>query len=175
MDTSLNLTVADGMVVSLDYELVVDGDLIDSTVNLPPLEYLQGSGNIIAGLEQALTGMQVGEVKDITVPAKDAYGEFDPEAFAEIDRNLFPANFQLEIGAALHVRDEQGQVKRAHVAHVGEETVRLNLNHPLAGKELHFRATIAGLRIATPEELTAGRVGGGCTGCSGDCSTGSCQ
>lgn len=175
MDTPLNLTVADGMVVSLDYELIVDGDLIDSTTNQPPLEYLQGCGNIIPGLERALVGMQVGEVKDITVPAKDAYGEFDPQAFVEIDRSLFPPHFALEIGAPLHVRDEQGQVRRAYVDQVGIETVRLNLNHPLAGKDLHFRATIAGLRIASPEELAAGRVGGGCAGCSGGCASGSCQ
>ena len=176
MDSTVNLTVADGMVVSLDYELIVEGDLIDSTNNQPPLEYVHGCGNIINGLERALAGMQVSEVRDITVPAKDAYGEIDPQAYAELDRKQFPANFPLEVGAPLHVRDEKGQVRRAYVSQVGEETVRLDLNHPLAGKDLHFRATIAGLRIATPEELAAGRVGGGCAGCSsGDCSSGSCH
>jgi FKBP-type peptidyl-prolyl cis-trans isomerase SlyD len=163
--------VSDGLVVSLDYTLTVDGKVLDASGETP-LEYLHGYRNIIPGLERELAGMALGESKEVAVAAKDAYGEYDPEAIFEVPRAQFPSAYRLEVGAPVQVRTDTGHVMTAYIHAVGEESVRLDLNHPLAGKELYFRAKIVGLREGTMDELAAGRVGGAscaCCGSSEDC------
>lgn len=167
--------VADGLVVSLKYTLTVDGEVIDSSGELP-LDYLQGYNNIIPGLEKALAGMQSGETRDVVVEPGQAYGEYNPEALYSLPKSQFPPTFDLHIGAGLRVRSDDGQVLNARVVSLDDDNVKIDLNHPLAGKTLNFRATIAGLRPATENELAAGRVGGAsCTtcgstdGCSSSC------
>jgi FKBP-type peptidyl-prolyl cis-trans isomerase SlyD len=167
--------VAEGTVVSLDYTLTVDNEIIDSS-GAQPLEYLQGHNNIIPGLERALTGMGIGESRDVVVAPADAYGEYDPDAVYVLPKNQFPPSFDLKIGAALRVRADDGHVLNARVVHMDGENVKIDLNHPLAGKTLFFRASISGIRPATEDELAAGRIGGSCSscgsssGCSGSCS-----
>ncbi len=163
--------VSDGLVVSLDYTLIVDGKVIDASGETP-LEYLQGYNNIIPGLERELAGMSLGESKEVVVPAEDAYGHYDPEAVFEVPRTQFPPVYRLEIGAPVRVRTDEGRVMTAYIHSISEESVKLDLNHPLAGKELFFRAKIVGLREGTLDELAAGRVGGAacaCCGSSADC------
>jgi len=167
--------VSDGMVVSLDYMLTVEGRVIDASGDIP-LEYLQGYHNIIPGLERELAGMVLGESKDVVVAAKDAYGEVDAEAIFDIPCSDFPEGYQLEVGAPVRVRTESGHVTTAVILSVGNDNVKLDLNHPLAGKDLFFRAKIVALREGTPDELALGRIGGSaCADCtsSQDCS-GSC-
>jgi len=171
----IQTNVAEGTVVSLDYTLTVDNEVIDSS-GAKPLEYLQGHHNIIPGLERALTGMQVGEARDVEVAPADAYGEYDPDAVYVLPKSQFPPSFNLEIGAALRVRADDGHVLSARIVHIDGDNVKIDLNHPLAGKTLHFRASIAAVRPATEDELAAGRLGGSCSscgtsdGCSGSCS-----
>lgn len=170
------MIVTDGLVVSLDYTLTVEGKEIDSSGETP-LEYLQGYHNIIPGLERELTGMVLDESKEVVVTPKDAYGEFDAEAIFDIPRANFPTSYTLEVGAPIRVRADNGQVMTAYVQSLDETNVKLDLNHPLAGKELFFRAKIVGLRAGTQDELDAGRVGGAyCASCgsSSDCG-GSCN
>jgi FKBP-type peptidyl-prolyl cis-trans isomerase SlyD len=165
--------VTENVVVSLDYELTVDGAVIDSSAEAP-LEYLHGHGNIIVGLENALMGMVPGETKMVTVAPEDAYGKVDPEAFVDLERGQFPPNFPVEIGRALRLRTDEGTIRNGLIAEINGDDIRVDLNHPLAGKELLFRATIVGLRPATEDEVRFGRVGG-CSSCgsSGGCG-GSC-
>ncbi len=165
--------VANGVVVSLEYVLTVDGEEIDSS-GAEPLQYLQGYNNIIPGLERELAGLGIGESKDVVVAAKDAYGEVDPDAFADIPRDQFPPSMTPTVGERIRVRTDNGRVTTAAICEVTEDNVRLDLNHPLAGKVLNFRARIADLRDATPDELAGGRVGGCSTcgssgGCNGSC------
>lgn len=174
-------TVADHVVVSLDYTLTVNGEMVDSS-NGHPLEYLQGHQNIIAGLERALAGMKIGETKDVVVAPADAYGEYNPAARISLDRAQLPPNFQANIGDRLHVRDDEGKIYNAGVIGYDDQSLHLDLNHPMAGKELHFKATIAGLREAKPEELAHGQVGGcascgsgGCDSSEEGCSDGCCS
>lgn len=150
--------VADDVVVSLDYTLTVDGQVLDSSEGNEPIEFIQGHGHIIPGLEKALYGMQVGESKTVVVSAADGYGEVDPSAILEVPRSEFPPHIPLQEGVELQVRDAQGHEMYARIAAVGAETVRLDFNHPLAGKELHFQVTVAGLRQATSEELAHDHV-----------------
>ena len=151
-------TVQDGLVVSMDYKLTVDGEVRDSSDDAGPLQFLAGYGNIVPGLESEMIGMKVGESKDVVVKPEDGYGEFDEEAFMEVPRNEFPSDLQLEEGIELNVTDEDGQNQYARVENITDESVRLDFNHPLAGAELHFTVKVVALRDPTKEELDHGHV-----------------
>ena len=151
-------TVQDGLVVSMDYKLTVDGEVLDSSDDAGPLQFLAGYGNIVPGLESEMIGMKVGESKDVVVKPEDGYGEFDDDAFMDVPRNEFPADMEIEEGVELNVTDEDGQNQYARVDSITKETVRLDFNHPLAGAELHFNVKVVALRDPTEEELDHGHV-----------------
>jgi len=153
------MTVQDGMVVSLDYTLRLGaGDVIDSSADGEPLEFLQGAGQIISGLEQALYGMVVGDEKQVTVAPADGYGEMDPQGVQFFPAADFPEGMELEVGMALQAQDQSGHAYTVYVSEVQEDGVLLDFNHPLAGETLHFQAKVAGLRAATAEELAHGHA-----------------
>ena len=152
--------IGDDMVVTLDYTLIVDGEIIDSSIGSQPIEFIQGHGQIIPGLERELYGLALGDGKDVVVTATDGYGDRDPNAVADIPRDQFPSQIPLKPGVELQLRGQDGEELGAYIEEVGEETVRLNFNHPLAGKELHFSIKVVELRSATSEELTHGHVHG---------------
>lgn len=162
--------VADDVVVSIDYTLTVDGEVIDSTKDSYPLDYIQGHRNIIPGLEKALAGLGIGESKEVLVPAAEAYGEVNPNAFTDVSRSQFPDGFELIVGRSLRINTTSGHMMTASIAEIGDEVVKLDLNHPLAGKDLLFNASVVGLRPATDDELATSQVGGGSCG-SGGCSS----
>jgi FKBP-type peptidyl-prolyl cis-trans isomerase SlyD len=152
------LKVNDGHVVSMDYTLHVDGKVVDSSEGGEPLQFIQGMGHIIPGLENELYDMKVGDNKLVVVSAKDGYGEVDVEAFMDVPRESFPIDVPLEKGTELELRDQSGHPMFARIDIVSENNIRLNMNHPLAGKELHFDVKIAALRPATEEEVSHGHV-----------------
>ncbi|HLA87882.1 MAG TPA: peptidylprolyl isomerase [Anaerolineales bacterium] len=150
--------VQDGLVVSMDYKLTVDGEVLDSSDDEGPLQFLAGYDNIVTGLEREMIGMKIGESKDVVVKAEDGYGEFDEEAFMEVPRTEFPEDMKLEEGMELHITDEDDQHQAAYVTGFDDKTVQLDLNHPLAGAELHFTVKVVALREPTDEELDHGHV-----------------
>ncbi len=150
--------VGDNDVVSLEYTLTVDGEVVDSSEGHGPIEYIQGKGQIIPGLEKEVYGMAVGESKEVVVSPAEGYGEENPEAFVEVPKSEFPPEIPLEVGTPLQLRDQQGQVFDATIAEVKENTVLLNFNHPLAGKTLTFQIKVVDVRPATQEELAHGHV-----------------
>lgn len=152
--------VAKNVVVSLEYTLHVDGEVVDYSDKEEPLEYIQGHDQIIPGLESALDGMGVGESKQVSVAAGDAYGEVDNEAIIEVNRADFPAEVPMEIGTQVQVRNMDGHVLDARIASMEGDKVKLDFNHPLAGKDLLFNVTVVGLRNATEEEIEHGHVHG---------------
>jgi len=152
------LTIQDGHVVTMEYTLRVDGETIDTSEGYKPIEFIQGAGSIIPGLERELYGLKVGDSKDVSVQAKDGYGEIDPAAFVSVPREQFPPTIQLEVGVALSVHDNNGNPMHATIHEVSDEAVKLNFNHPLAGKDLMFSVTIADLREATEEDLASQSV-----------------
>jgi len=154
------LKVQDGQIVSMDYTLHVDGEMLDTSSGHEPLEFLQGAGNIIPGLEEELYGMAIGENKKVIVQPDDGYGVLDPDAFVDVPREQFPASIPLEIGVEIQVTDQSGNPMNARIDSVDEDSVKLDFNHPLAGKELHFDVTIVGLREATDEENEHGHAHG---------------
>ncbi len=154
------MQVTDGQVISMEYTLTVDGEIINSSKDSGPIEFIQGKGNIIPGLERELYGMAIGESKDVVVNPRDGYGEIDSEAYTDVPRDQFPADIPVEIGVELELHDEAGNPMHARIDKVEEKNVRLDFNHPLAGKELFFAVKIAGLREATEAEREHGHAHG---------------
>ena len=157
-ETNKPTVVADDVVVSLEYTLTVDGEVVDSTEGIEPISFLQGYENIIPGLERELYGLKVGDSKKVHVTAKDAYGEIDPEAVVDVPRKDIPKDIPLKPGVELQVTNEDGELLDAVIVSVAKDMVRLDFNHPLAGKDLNFDITVVELREAEPEELEHGHV-----------------
>lgn len=152
--------IEDNAVVSMSYVLTVDGEVIDSSENIEGevIAFIQGLGQIIPGLEKALYGMKIGDSKKVKVEAVDAYGEIDQEAFVWVPREDFPETIPLELGTVFEMREENGDTLLARITELGEEQVHVDLNHPLAGKELSFDVKVVEIRDATSEELEHGHV-----------------
>ena len=160
MMASVELLVQDGMVVSMDYTLRLDdGEIIDASDGTP-LDFLQGAGQIIPGLEREIYGMKVDDARQIVVAPADGYGDVDTDAFQLVPLSLFPPTMELTPGLALQMRDQNGQVLPVVVAEIRPDGVLLDFNHPLAGETLHFDIKIVGLRPATGEELSHGHAHG---------------
>jgi FKBP-type peptidyl-prolyl cis-trans isomerase SlyD len=157
-EKKLRLKVEDDIVVTLSYTLKVDDKVFDTSEEGDDLQFIQGAGEILPALEEQLYGMQVGDTKQLTLQPIDGYGEVDPEAFAEIPREDFPAEIPLKVGVELELKDEDDETHYARVHMVDDENVILNFNHPLAGKELDFTVRVVGLRKAKPDELDHGHV-----------------
>jgi FKBP-type peptidyl-prolyl cis-trans isomerase SlyD len=161
------LVIADNVVVTLDYELTIDDQVVDSSDDGDPIIFLQGAGQIIAGLEKSIYGMKTGDTKQVIVAPEDGYGEIDSEEIVEVPRDEFPDDFPLEPGVEITVNseneddeDEDGELLEATILSVSEDTVTLDFNHPLAGKTLTFKVKVLDIREATAEELEHGHVHG---------------
>jgi FKBP-type peptidyl-prolyl cis-trans isomerase SlyD len=167
MTNNENLAIEKDVVVTLDYSLKVNGKEIDSG----PIQFIQGYGNIIPGLENKIMGMTHNQEKEVLVRAKDAYGDYDPELEVEVSLKSFPEDFEIKLGQPMRLQNSQGHVFTGVAVAITDETVKMNLNHPLAGKDLLFKTKVIDLRPATEEEIARGSLTQGCSGCSsGDCS-----
>jgi FKBP-type peptidyl-prolyl cis-trans isomerase SlyD len=153
--------VADGVVVGLAYTLTVDDIVISEAGSDDPLEYLHGAHNIIPGLENALTGKQVGEKLSVTLPPEDAYGDYDEEDVEEIAREEMPDVEVLETGMLVEVEDEDGFSYMAVISEINDDVVVLDFNPPLAGKTLTYDVEVVSLRPATEDEIDHGHVHSG--------------
>ncbi len=140
-----------GSQISVQYTLLDEkGNQIESNKGGNPFKYTHGKGDIIPGLENGLEGMQVGEEKTIEVKPEHAYGKVHPEAFQEIPRKNIPPEL-LKVGAQLLARNPQGQSRPIRVHEIKDETVVLDMNHPLAGKTLVFEVVIMDIQPAKKE------------------------
>ena len=135
-------TVQDNMDVVLEYTLTVDGSVVDSTQDNAPFHYVQGRHQVIPGLERQLTGLHVGDSKSVVVKPEEGYGPVDPSAFVEIQKTQLPQNVTPTVGMVLRGAKPDGQSFRAKINEVKDKTVKLDLNHPLAGKTLNFKVKI---------------------------------
>lgn len=161
-----NKIIEKDIVVTMDYNLEVDGQEIDSG----PIQFIFGHGNIIPGLENEIAGMTIGDEKKVHVKAKDAYGEYDPELEIEVPLTTFPEDFEIKLGQPMRMQDGEGHIFTAVAMALTSDTVKLNMNHPLAGKDLLFKTSVKNLRAATETEIQQGRLASVCSSCStGDC------
>lgn len=152
------MKVAKDKVVSIDYTLRVEGEVVDSSSGSEPLEYLHGHGNIVPGLERALAGLAKGESLHVQVSPEDGYGEWDEEGEQVMPRDAFPDD--LELGASYVAEDENGESVTLTVVEIGDDEVTVDFNHPLAGEVLAFEVTVRDVRDASPEELEHGHAHG---------------
>lgn len=139
------LPIADGMKVTLEYTLAFpDNTIIESNVGKTPISYIQGNREILPGLEKALIGLKAGDKKHVTVPADEAYGQYDEKKKATVAKNQVPA----EVKVGTRLRASNGM--EATVVAVEPDSVVVDLNHPLAGKALVFDVNILKVEKQTP-------------------------
>lgn len=146
-------TVKDNIVVTLDYKLIVEDEMMENTEDGEPIKFIQGLGQIISGLENALYGLKIGDQKTVVIQPGDGYGEYDPESLQEAKKEEFSEEIPLDVGTFLDLEDDEGDILSAQIVAAEEDTVTLDFNHPLAGKTLTFEITLTDLRPATKEEL----------------------
>jgi FKBP-type peptidyl-prolyl cis-trans isomerase SlyD len=133
--------IKDGSTVKLNYTLSVEGKLLESSTDGEPLSYVHGKGQIIPGLEEELAGLAPGDRKDVEVFPDKGYGEPIPEAIQEVSRAAFKDAEQLKVDDV--VTGQAGdQTIRARVTEVKADSLVIDMNHPLAGKTLHFSVEI---------------------------------
>jgi len=145
--------VKDGMLVSLQYKLFgEDGKMIESNEGKEPLGYVQGQHMVIPGLEKELTGMKVGEEKHVVIKPEDAYGFVDPKRYQEFPKDRIPPDVlkQLKVGSMIPVRAPNGQTYTFPVSEIKENSIVINLNHPMAGKTLVFDVKVLEIKPSPP-------------------------
>lgn len=143
------MIVESGKQVSIEYTLSTtdqeNGEGAEAEESPKEHTYVHGEGKVIPGLEQALEGMTPGETKSFSVQPKNGFGERSDEAFQEVDKRVVPEELH-KIDTQIQGQDEQGGVVNARVADVRKDTILLDLNHPLAGKTLHFTVKVVDVR-----------------------------
>jgi FKBP-type peptidyl-prolyl cis-trans isomerase SlyD len=155
------MLIAPNKAVSIDYTLTNDaGEVIDSSAGGAPLVYLQGAGNIIAGLEKALLGKQAGDELDVSVEPEEAYGEYSAELVATLNRSMFEGVDELEVGMQFHASGPDGSMQIVTIRDLEGDDVIVDGNHPLAGQRLNFKVKVVEVRDASEEEVAHGHVHG---------------
>ncbi|HZY39910.1 MAG TPA: peptidylprolyl isomerase [Mucilaginibacter sp.] len=152
-------------VVSLTYDLYVNGEdgtevLEESATEEQPLTFLYGADQMLPKFEENLSGLSTGDSYDFHLSAGDAYGEYDDEAVANLPLDMFKDQDMPEIGSYLPLQDNHGNRFQGLVVSIAEDAVLVDLNHPMAGQDLHFKGNILNVRPATPEELSHGHAHG---------------
>jgi FKBP-type peptidyl-prolyl cis-trans isomerase SlyD len=143
-------------VASIHYTLRdSDGNILDTSSGREPLTYLQGAGNLIAGMEEGLEGKSTGDKFKLKVSPEKGYGVKDSNLIQKVPRTAF-GDQKVEKG--MQFQTNKGQV--VTVTETGLENITVDGNHPLAGMELHFDVEVTSVRIATPEEISHGHVHG---------------
>ena len=158
-------TIAPNKVVSLSYTLMLNsGELADEATADQPLVFIHGIGQTLPAFDDQLDGLSVGDTFSFTLSAEDGYGESSANYVVEIPKNIFEGpdvpDDILEIGATLPMQDQDGNPMDGVVVEIGDDTVTMDFNHPLAGEALGFSGTVLDIREATQEELYHGHVHG---------------
>lgn len=122
-----------------------NGEVFDSSEGRDPLEFTIGTGEIIPGFENGVLGMQVEESKTINIPAAEAYGEPLEELIQEVPKAQLPQEINPEVGMQLISQGPNGQQTPLVVTEVKEESIMVDANHPLAGKDLTFELTLVSI------------------------------
>jgi len=177
--------------VSAEYELYVDGEtegeleLMEKATPEQPLSFIYGVGMMLPKFEENIFGMSTGDKFDFIIEIDDAYGQYEDENVIDLDRSVFEIDGKLDQemifeGNVVPLMDSEGHRLNAQIVTITDTHVKVDLNHPLAGENLHFKGSILEVREATEKELAA-LSGGGCgSGCGcgsgegGGCGDGGC-
>jgi FKBP-type peptidyl-prolyl cis-trans isomerase SlpA len=138
--------VEEGKTVKVSYTLTVEGKVFDTSEGKAPLEFTVGGGGMIPGFEKGLMGMKKGEEKTFEVSPEEGYGPVDPKGFAEVPRDRLPPELKPEAGGVIYAKRPDGRINPVKVLEVKEDSVVIDLNHPLAGKALTFEVEIVEIK-----------------------------
>lgn len=188
-------------VVAVSYELEVEGQIADKAGAEKPLEYIHGSGMLLPKFEENIFGKEPGDSFEFVLTPEEGYGAYSPEYVIDLPKQAFAGpdgrimTEFLVVGTVIPMLDNQGQVVQGTVKALAEDSVKMDFNHPMAGKTLHFSGKVEAVRDATERELLeglhgeylpkegchckggchGGECGGGCEGgCEGGCGEGEC-
>lgn len=175
------MNIDEKVYVAIDYKLsLASGEEVDSSQEGQPFGFITGTGQIIPGLEKELMGKTAGYEAQIVIDPMEGYGPVNESLFQEIPRSQFPADCEIEPGMTFHAQGPHGPVMISVKEINDDETVTVDLNHPLAGEQLHFDVKVVEVREATAQELALleqQAAGCGC-GCGADeqagCGSGGC-
>ncbi len=182
------MKIEQNKVVEFSYELEVDGQIVDKAPQERPIDYIHGTGSLIPALEAHIEGLEPGAKFEVTISPEDGYGEKDPSRIIDLPKSAFAIDGEvredlLVPGNTIPMLNAMGGVIPGVVVEVSEDSVKMDLNHQMAGKTLHFTGEILTVREATEKELTEGlhgelvhSCGCGChhDGGCGDCEGGHC-
>ena len=176
------MTISKNKVVSLSYELRVDGkdgEIIETVTDDRPLTFIFGMDNLVPGFERNIENLKTGDDFAFLLTCEEAYGPALEEAVVEIPKTAFVVDGEVDDdilfeGNAIPMTDSDGNHLNGVIAEIKEDTVIMDFNHPLAGDDLFFTGTVVDVREATAEELEHGHIhsncsSGGCDGCGGGC------
>ncbi|MDR9418787.1 peptidylprolyl isomerase [Gracilimonas sp.] len=131
--------VKDGDTVKVHYTgKLEDGSVFDSSVERDPLEITLGEGKLIPGFEKAVVGLEVGDKTTASIESADAYGERRDDLELSIERSQLPQDIEPQVGMQLQLNQPNGQPVPVQITEVEEENIKIDANHPLAGKDLTF-------------------------------------
>ncbi len=172
------------MYIAASYQLydVSEGknELLEETTEDQPFDFISGMGIALETFENQLVGLKEGDTFDFTIAPAEAYGDYYADHVADLEKSVFTRNGKFDdeyiyVGAIVPLQNEEGERFNGHVLEITDTTVKMDFNHPLAGKTLHFKGEIKKIHEATTEEMAAyvsamsHGCGGGCGNCGGDC------
>ncbi|NOQ26203.1 MAG: peptidylprolyl isomerase [Bacteroidales bacterium] len=160
------MTISKEKVVTLTYELRVDdnkGDVVETVKEEKPFVFLYGVGLMLPKFEEHLDGLKATDKFEFTLKCEDAYGLATEEAVMDLPKNIFEVEGEIEEGLLVEgnvipMQNDDGNKFNGVIMEVGEENVKMDFNHPLAGDNLHFAGNIIEVREATKEEIEHGHV-----------------
>ncbi len=164
------MKVAQDKKVAVDYKLTVDGKIADQSQPGQPLEFIFGRGMLLPKFEEAILDKEPGEKVSFTLEPKDGYGEIHEEAIVDLPKTIFMVDGKLAedilfVGSQVPMSDAEGHRMMGTIKEVADETVKMDFNHPMAGKTLNFDVEVVMVRDLTPEDEQGGC---GCD-CGSDC------
>jgi peptidylprolyl isomerase len=119
-----------------------DGTIFDSSLEREPIEFILGQDTVIPGFEDAVIGMEAGESKDVSIPPEEGFGEYSKDLVVNIEKTILPPEINPELGMQLEVSSEEETPRVFTIADIAEDSITLDGNHPLAGKEIAFKITL---------------------------------
>jgi len=139
--------VKEGSKVKVDYTGTLEnGKVFDTSVGKAPIEFTVGDKQVIKGFEDNIKGMKLGEEKDFKLGKELAYGDFNPQLVKEVPRDKLPQDAEPKVGMTLALKSQDGRTYGARITEVGDATVKIDLNHPLAGQSLNFKIKVVDIQ-----------------------------
>lgn len=166
--------------ISVAYQLydVTDGqpELIEQTSPERPFDFISGFGITLEDFEKAIVDLNTGDTFDFTLQPEQAYGEYVDARVIDLDKQIFVVNGKFDsnniyVDAFVPLQNEDGNRFMGHVLAISDDKVKMDLNHPLAGKTLNFKGHVVESREATNDEIQhfVNKMSGECGGCGGNC------